>query len=190
MECKFGVRVIRDMGMMKTCIRFNNRVHHPRVSMHLFVIGVVLLGMPAAAGKGPVLRDAACMILGSFFVFMSLFRQNIAAARMKKNTEIEWNEELFYLFGQKGVQVIKDGNTVNIGGYKNIFRLWEDERNYYVGMNEDDLLILPKAGFEIGSAEEFRDFVLEKSNAGYSWTPADIVNICKWKIKKQKDGMH
>lgn len=190
MECKFGVRVIRDMGMMKTCIRFNNRVHHPRVSMHLFVIGVVLLGMPAAAGKGPVLRDAACMILGSFFVFMSLFRQNIAAARMKKNTEIEWNEELFYLFGQKGVQAIKDGNTVNIGGYKNIFRLWEDERNYYVGMNEDDLLILPKAGFEIGSAEEFRDFVLEKSNAGYSWTPADIVNICKWKIKKQKDGMH
>lgn len=189
MECKFSVKVRRDIGMMKTCIRFNNRVHHPRVSMHLFVIGVILFGMPITAGKGPVLRDAVCIILGSFFVFMSLFRHNIAAAGMKKSPEMELNEELSYHFGTKGVQVIKDGKAVNIGTYKNIFRLWEDERYFYIGMNEDDLLILPKKGFEIGSAEEFRDFILKKSNAGYSWKPTNIMNICKWKIKSRKDGV-
>ncbi len=48
MKYEFSVKIKRDMGMMKTCIKFNNRVHHPRVTMHLFVIGAALLCMLAA----------------------------------------------------------------------------------------------------------------------------------------------
>ena len=72
-----------------------------------------------------------------------------------------------------------DDTEENMGHYKNIYRLWEDEKTFYVGMNEDDLLILPKENIEGGDMGSFKDFILEKSGAEYRWKPVGIVN--KWK---------
>ena len=46
-------------------------------------------------------------------------------------------------------------------------------------MNEEDLLILPKEGFEEGDEKEFRQFMLDKSGADYRWTPVRVTN--QWK---------
>ena len=186
MDSEYIVNIRRDTGMMKTFIKFSNRVHHPRVSLHLFLIGAALLGMPIAAGGGKPAGIAICVAGGGFLVFMSLFRHNIAVARMKKNPEIEENEELSYCFGKKGVQIIKNGERNNLGGYKKIYGIWEDEKHFYVGMNEEDLLILPKANFETGDKACFRDYLIEKSGADYSWKPANLINICKQKLEDLK----
>ena len=185
-ENKYIVHICRDTEMMKRFVKFSNRVHHPRVSMHLFIIGAALLAMPVISGGGKLAGIIICVVGGGFLVFMSLFRHYIAVARMKKSQEIKLNEELIYIFGNTGVRVEQDGVFENMGSYKKIYRVWEDERCYYVGMNEEDLLILPKTNFEEGDEKSFKDFILEKSKADYTWQPVTIVNICKNKLMKWK----
>ena len=66
-----------------------------------------------------------------------------------------------------------------MGYYKDVYRVWEDERHFYIGMESEDLLILPKDSFREGDAKEFRDFILDKSGASFKWQPANPVNIVK-----------
>lgn len=98
---------------------------------------------------------------------------------MRNNPEVKENEEITYYFGNAGIRAVRDGQEENMGFYKAVYRIWEDEKTFYVGMNEDDLLILPKDRFEEGSAEDFREFLVDKSGADYRWKPLGLVN--RWK---------
>ena len=60
-----------------------------------------------------------------------------------------------------------------------MYRLWEDEKTFYIGIGEDDLIVLPKKDFECGDVKEFRDFILEKSRCIYTWKPTRIDHIIK-----------
>lgn len=189
MENEYKIQIRRDTEMMKTFIDFNNRVNHPKVSFHLFLIGALLISMPIVAGGGKLWGVLICYILGGFLVFMSLFRKYIAVHQMKKSPEIEVGEELTYHFTPKGVRVCKEGEPdKNLGGYKNIYEVWEDEKHYYLGMNKEDLLILPFKDFTLGKPSEFKEFVLQKSKAPYTWKPAGFVNLLKesWLGLKKK----
>lgn len=182
MDGKYIVNVQRDTQMMKTFIKFNNRIRHPRVSLHLFIIGAALLGMPIAAGGGKRTGIIFCVLAGSFLILMSVFRHHIAVAKMRKSPEIEVNEKLSYYFEEKEVAVVRGGRAHKIGKYKKIYQVWEDETTFFIGMNEEDLLILPKTNFETGDWSDFREFVLEKSGAAYSWIPWNPANIFRQKI--------
>jgi len=68
-----------------------------------------------------------------------------------------------------------------MGNYKKVYRIWENEYTFFVGMNEDDLIVLPKDRFEEGDVETFRDFIIEKSHCIYTWKPVKLLNSIKWK---------
>lgn len=180
MDNEYKVSVRRDTKMMKTFVKFSNRVNHPKVSLHLFIIGAAITGIPIIDPKGKIWGIIICYTVGIFCLLMAFFRHYIAVYKMRKNPEIQVNEELTYVFGNKGVQTYKDGELErNMGGYKKIYRVWEDEKHFFVGMNEEDLLILPKNKFETGDVDMFRDFVLEKSKAEYVWQPVTPSGIIK-----------
>ena len=117
--------------------------------------------------------------MGALLVAMALFRQNIAVYQMKADPKVKDNEKLSYLFGNTKIRVENEGKIETMGGYQDVYRVWEDERTYFVGMNEDDLLILPKDAFEKGEAKAFRDYILERTGADFVWKPTGLVNICK-----------
>ena len=98
---------------------------------------------------------------------------------MKADPKVKENEKLSYLFGNTKIRVENEGKIETMGGYQDVYRVWEDERTYFVGMNEDDLLILPKDAFEKGEAKAFRDYILERTGADFVWKPTGLVNICK-----------
>ena len=50
---KYVVRTRRDTSMIKTYIQFVNKVKHPRVSVNMFVTGVLLAILPIIA-KGAI----------------------------------------------------------------------------------------------------------------------------------------
>ena len=101
--------------------------------------------------------------------------QNISGLDLK----IKDSEGNIKDYSIKPIKVEKDGVLEHVGSYKKIYRLWEDEKVFYIGIGEDDLLVLPKANFEKGDVSEFRDFVLEKSRCVYTWKPARIDNVIK-----------
>lgn len=180
MDNEYKVSIRRDTKMMKTFVKFSNRVNHPKVSLHLFIIGAAIIGIPIIDPKGKMWGIVICYTVGIFCLLMAFFRHYIAVYKMCKNPEIQINEELTYVFGNKGVQTYKNAELErNMGSYKKIYRVWEDEKRFFVGMNEEDLLILPKDNFEMGNVDAFRDFVLEKSKAEYVWQPVTPVGIIK-----------
>ena len=117
--------------------------------------------------------------VGALLILTGLFRQYLTLSMMRNNPEVKENEEITYYFGNAGIRAVRDGQEENMGFYKAVYRIWEDEKTFYVGMNEDDLLILPKDRFEEGSAEDFREFLVDKSGADYRWKPLGLVN--RWK---------
>ncbi len=175
----YVVRIRRDTALMMTFIKFQNRVSHPRVTFNLLVTGILLALVPTIVEGLAMPGVIVSYGVGALLILTALFRQYLTLSMMKSSPEIKENEEITYYFGNSGVRALRGVTEENMGYYKNIYRVWEDERTYYVGMNEEDLLILPKDKFELGSEKEFLEFILDKSGAEYRWTPVGLLN--KWK---------
>lgn len=185
----YTVQIRRDTEMMKIFINFTNRIRHPRVTFNLFVTGVLLALVPTLV-KGIALPGVIISYgMGALLILMALFRQYISVYMMKNDPKVKENEEIIYLFGNSKIRAIRDGTEEDMGYYKNIYRVWEDERIYYVGMNQEDLLILPKKEFEEGEPENFREFILNKSGADYRWVPNGMMNRSKEFLKKIRGHM-
>lgn len=178
---KYKVEIRRDENMMRTFIKFSNRVRHPRVTVYMLIVGISLILLPFAQRGIKQPGVTISIVMGVLLTAMGLFRQNISIWMMKSDPAVKLNEELTYIFGNTQIRAIKGAVIENMGSYSKIYRVWEDEKHFYVGMNEEDLLILPKMNFSEGDAKTFRDFILEKSGADFRWQPTGFVNICKHK---------
>ena len=175
----YRVHVRRDTSLMMTFIKFQNRVSHPRVTFNLVVTGILLALVPTLVENLAMPGVIVSYGVGALLILTGLFRQYLTLSMMRNNPEVKENEEITYYFGNAGIRAVRDGQEKNMGFYKAVYRVWEDEKTFYVGMNEDDLLILPKDHFEEGSAEDFREFLVDKSGADYRWKPLGLVN--RWK---------
>ena len=176
---RYVVDIRRDKAMMMKYIKFYNRVKHPRVTFNLVMTGILLALVPTLVKNMALPGVIVCYGVGALLVATGLFRQYLALGTMRGDPAVKENEELTYLFGNTGVRVRQNGSVDNMGYYKTIYRIWEDEKTYYVGMNEDDLLILPKANFTEGEERDFKEFILEKSGADYRWLPVGLWNRFK-----------
>lgn len=181
---RYVVYTRRDVAMMKTFIRFSNRVRHPRAGMNMFILGALLIALPIA-NKGIAMTGAIISyVMGALLLGIALFRTSISVMMMKNNPELHENEELIYQFGNSGIRVERNGKVENMGFYKTVYRVWEDEKHFYIGLDSEDLLVLPKMNFTEGDPATFRDFILEKSGAEFRWKPTQPVNIVKDKWMK------
>ncbi|MBQ6844082.1 MAG: YcxB family protein, partial [Agathobacter sp.] len=91
--------------------------------------------------------------------------------------------------GNTDVKTERNGELEKLGSYASIYRLWEDEKFFYIGINEDDLVVLPKTNFEVGDVSAFRDYILEKSGATFTWQPKRVDNVIKNNIAQFKRRM-
>lgn len=181
-QAKYIVDTCRDVKMMKTFVKFSNRVRHPRATMNMLFLGAVFIALPNAFDGIKTIGIIISYVMGAILIFMALFRQNIGVASMKRNPEVKVNEKITYIFGSTGIRAEREDVMEYMGSYKKIYRVWEDEKHYYIGMNEEDLLVLPKANFRKGDMKSFRDFILDKSRADFRWEPTGISNIFKQKM--------
>lgn len=193
---KYVVPVKRDEKLLKTFVKFSNRVRHPRTTVYMTSMGAMLTALPIANKEIALPGVIICYIMGPLMVIMGLFRHYIGVNMLKNNPETNLGEELTYIFGNTDVKTDKNGELEKLGSYSKIYRLWEDEKVFYVGINEDDLVVLPKENFEIGDVSTFRDFILEKSGAIYTWKPCRMDNVIKhtmtsfkWRMQKQREEM-
>ena len=178
-KSKYVVPVVRDEKMLKMFVKFSNSVNHPRATGYMVIVGGTMAVLPFINKEIALPGVIICHVIGTLMVLMGLFRHQIGVAMLKSNPQTKLGEELVYLFGNTGVKVEKDGKIEHLGSYKKIYRIWEDEKIFYMGINEDDLVVLPKTNFEVGDEKEFRDFIVEKSRCIYTWKPARIDNVIK-----------
>lgn len=185
---KYSVHIKYDTEILKMFAKFYNSVKHPRATAYMFFVGITLFALPFVNDEIKLPGLIVCYVIGPLLFLLSLFRHNISVMMMKDTPEMKVGEDIVYRFTNTGVQVDKSGQVQYLGVYKKIYRLWESEKVFYVGMNEDDLLVLPKDKFEEGDVDTFREFIVEKSTCIFTWKPSRIDNVIKWKIMQFKTG--
>lgn len=193
---KYVVPVKRDEKLLKTFVKFSNQTRHPRTTVYLVTVGAMLIALPIANKEIALAGVIICYVMGALMVLMGVFRHHIGVYMLKSNPQTKLDEELTYIFGNTDVKTERNGELEKLGSYASIYRLWEDEKFFYIGINEDDLLVLPKTNFEVGDVSTFREYILEKSGATFTWQPKRIDNVIKnniaqfkWRMQKQKEEM-
>ena len=191
---KYVVPVKRDEKLLKTFVKFSNQTRHPRTTVYLVTVGAMLIALPIANKEIALAGVIICYVMGALMVLMGVFRHHIGVYMLKSNPQTKLDEELTYIFGNTDVKTERNGELEKLGSYASIYRLWEDEKFFYIGINEDDLVVLPKTNFEVGDVSTFREFILEKSGATFTWQPKRLDNVIKhniaqfkWRMQKQKE---
>ena len=193
---KYVVPVKRDEKLLKTFVKFSNQTRHPRTTVYLVTVGTMLIALPIANKEIALAGVIICYVMGALMVLMGVFRHHIGVYMLKSNPQTKLDEELTYIFGNTDVKTERNGELEKLGSYASIYRLWEDEKFFYIGINEDDLVVLPKTNFEVGDVSTFREYILEKSGATFTWQPKRLDNVIKhniaqfkWRMQKQKEEM-
>ena len=193
---KYIVPVTRDEKLLKTFVKFSNQTRHPRTTVYMVTVGTMLIALPIANEGIALVGEIICYVMGALMVLMGVFRHHIGVYMLKSNPQTKLDEELTYIFGNTDVKTERNGELEKLGSYASIYRLWEDEKFFYIGINEDDLVVLPKTNFEVGDVSTFREYILEKSGATFTWQPKRIDNVIKnniaqfkWRMQKQKEEM-
>lgn len=180
-KSKYVVHIQYSKEILKTFAKFYNSVKHPRATMFMFSVGIMLFMLPFVNHDIKLPGQIVCYAMGPILFLLSLFRHNFSVLMMKDSDEMKLGDDIVYHFGNTGVQVVKAGVSEHLGNYKKIYRIWEDEKTFYIGMNEDDLIVLPKNKFEGGDVATFREFIMEKSRCIFTWHPRRIDNVIKWR---------
>ena len=160
-------------GVLYDFIRFDYRVRHPMAKMHLIVMGIGFFVIGILLRESIVPMLAFCLF-GLMWFAILIFRQKIAFAKLSSQDEDYIKQTpTEFIFGQSEVQIKnpsweKDEHV----RYSEINTIYEDENNYYVCRNNEELYLLPFNCFELGDKTEFKAFLEGKTDK--KWIPTKL----------------
>ena len=143
-KSKYVASVVRDEKLLKLFVKFYNKVRHPRVTLFMTSVGIMLTALPIANKEIALPGVIVCYIMGPIMVLLGLLRHVIGVGMLKSNPETQLGEKLTYIFGNTDIKISKSNKLEKFSSYANVYRLWESEKIFYIGANEDELVVLPK----------------------------------------------
>ncbi|MGN1267796.1 MAG: hypothetical protein ACI4UH_07635 [Dorea sp.] len=184
METKFKVIMKKDKKVLEDFIVFSQRVKNPSIKSKMSIIAVGFFIIGIFAYKDSEMTGIIIGALGAFLLVYALFKDKLATRRLAKiDPSYKEQNELMYEFTNGNIYIYKDGELeTNVGSYSRVSCLYSDEFNIYVGINNEDLLLLPRKCFVVGDHEEFVPFVEGKSKEQSIFLPRTIEN--RWKMYK------
>lgn len=179
METKFKVVMRKNDEIMKDFLSFTYRAQGQvgRAKLYIFAAGMLIIGWLAVRGGNTTMGNIIAVV-GILMVLTGLVLPKIALARIKKSDEgYNKGTEYTYIFASGSMYIYENGELAqNVGGYRQVSCFYGDEKNYYVGINNDDLYLLPMKNFVEGNPSEFIEFVQKVSDESYVFLPATVKN--------------
>lgn len=177
----------RDTDMVKSFILFTYRQRYPNVSRNFIIVGLVSLALTYGIRVRWV--GIFLVIQAVFCLFMGLFRHWIPVASMKrKDPDFIAGNTLTYEFYGSEIKALRNGEKfMGLKSYSKVTNLCHDEKYYYLGANEEDLMILPKAAFVEGDPDSFESFIEKKAKIKAVWSP--VTRTEKRKKNKAEAGI-
>ena len=179
MENKFKIVMKKDDKAMKDFLSFTYRAQGQvqRTKLYIYAAGMLIIGYLASRDANIVVANIISAI-GIAMILLGLILPKVALSKMKKNDEgYNKKTEYTYVFASGSMYVYENGELAqNVGGYRQVTCFYGDEENYYVGINNDDLYLLPMANFVEGNPEDFIEFIEKVSDETYEFLPATWKN--------------
>lgn len=169
----YRVETKRDAKMIKDFILFTYRQRFPRVTRNFLIIG--LLSLVFIYGGKIRAVQIICLVIGIFCILMAFFRHHIPIFNMKRRDPdyLEQNT-LTYEFTSAGFVGFRNEEPyIKVNDYHKINHIYHDEEYYFIGVNDEDLIILPKKKFTDGDPVEFEYFINRKTSIEPVWVPVD-----------------
>lgn len=164
MSALYKVKTKHTKQVLKDFIKFTYKVKNPKASIRLYTLAGCFFVMAAtfkASGTGALISAA----IGGLIFLFTLLRHKIALLRLEKNDPIyKQQSEILFIFDMGGFIIETDGvsgeEKIN---YSEVTSFYKDTRNYYIGINDEELHILPYSDFKLGSIKDFAVFIKSKS---------------------------
>ncbi len=180
----YKVEAKRTAKMIKDFVMFTYRQRFPNVTRNFLIVG--LLSLVFIYGGKIRAVQIICFFIGIFCLLMAFFRHLIPISRMKR-TDPDYIEQnlLTYDFTGHDIKCYRNDELfMQCKNYHKVHHVCHDEEYFFIGLNEQDLIVLPKAGFIEGDPVDFEDFIRHKTGVEPEWIPAGREAR---KVKKEED---
>ncbi|MBQ6388767.1 MAG: hypothetical protein IJH90_03940 [Mogibacterium sp.] len=177
-QLMYQVVTKRDESVLKAFITFNYRVVHPKVFLRSILYAVVFFTFGFVSGE--TVFGLICYTIGTLCLCLALFRKYISLMLTKQDDTDYKNGTIFtYNFTNSGAQLLReDEPIVTMKNYrKSVTSFFSDQNFFYLGINKDDLFILPKDRFVVGDPSDFEGFIQSKTGKTSRWIPYGIKGI-------------
>lgn len=168
----YKVETKRDAKMVKSFVLFTFRQRHPNATRNFLIVGVVSLAL--TIGIRMQAFGIFLTVQGLFCLFMGLFRHWFPIMKIKGSDPdyLAGNTLTYEFYGSRIIALRNGEEVLRVNSYDKVGNLCHDEDYYYLGANEEDLMILPKDAFVTGDADSFEDFIEKKAKIKAVWSPA------------------
>ena len=78
---RYRVRIKYDKEILTTFVKFYNSVKHPRATLFMFTMGIMLFLLPFVNHDIKLPGQIVCYVMGPILFLLSLFRQNISVMK-------------------------------------------------------------------------------------------------------------
>lgn len=177
MSARYRVKTKHTKELLKDFVKFSFRVNHPKTTLRLCIIGVGFLIIGAGMARGS-LAMWLCLAIGVFLCIFAFTRHHIGVMQLKGNDEVyknDWEVDTSFFDGE--IRIKNSGDSKGFSkSYKEVAALYMDEKNYYIGIEGDDLYPLPRKSFVEGKQEEFEKFIKEKTGKKMMYVPFKMKN--------------
>lgn len=179
----YEIRTKHTKQMLMDFIKFTNGVRYPRVPINIAILAICFFTLAFVTRHSVGLY--ICSAFGLLLIIFLLTRKNIAFNKLSKVDANYINQsDIHMVFGHSGFNITnEEDNSVQNYKYGEVTNHYFDNNYYYIQANNEDLHMIPKADFIQGDAEEFKEFMIEKTDG----KPMDKVNMNlkeKWEYNK------
>lgn len=174
MNERFIIETQKTAETIKDFVLFKRRAQNSHATFHLCIISGGLIAMGYSSYAQDATAGINFLLIGLILLIFALFRHYPTISKFKKVDQAyleKW--ALTYTFTNSRMSVYRNGELFeNLGSYHNISSFYADEKNFYLGIKNEDMYVLPKRDFTTGTPEEFLSYISQKSGVECSFSPA------------------
>ena len=157
----YEVHTKHTKQVLKDFIRFSVRINSPSVMFRLSIFALCFYTIAYILRNTSIVAVVITRILGTLLLGFALFRNQISFMKLaKEDKDYQQQSEIKMIFGHAEF-IIYDANHpqgVHVQ-YGEVSQLYGDDTNFYIGVNNETLHVVPKRDLVQGSPEKFYDFL-------------------------------
>ena len=161
----YTIKTKHTKEVLEAFIKFTYKVKSGNMTFRLCLFGSGFL-MIAYMVRDSIIPLISFGLLGVLVLFFAFMRKNIAFQKLSQNDpNYQSGSEITFSFGQGNFTVegvaAQEKQHVQYG---QVSCIYQDEDYFYLGVDNEDLHVLPKRDFTEGDPERFGEFVAGKSD--------------------------
>lgn len=160
----YEVKTKHTRKMLEDFVGFTFRVKHPATTFSLAVLALCFYTLAYVGGDTFGVAGIVVMaIIGTIILVFDFNRKKIAASKLAKCDPSYQNQTLIhFVFGEREF-TIEDDQGLQHWKYGEIPYMYADDKYFFVSINNEMMHLIPKGDFTRGTAEQFYDFISDKT---------------------------